>query len=180
MITPPHRSGNRRPWKRLILVAIAALTGCGYHFSGAPGDTPFSPNIKTIEIRSARNDTTITGIETELTNRLRNEFAVGTRLEPVRSGGNVILNTIIASYKDTPAAYQADGKELTRIGTLKVLCNLDLADRKKTIWQKTLSSSHSYLVTDSISETLANRRKAISTMIDNLIVRIHGSLYDNF
>jgi len=163
-----------------VLVGLLALGGCGYRFSGAPDDSPFPREIRTIEVRSAVNKTTITGIETELTNDLRTEFAVGTRLKPVRSGGNAVLNTVITSYEDTPAAYTADGKELTRNGTLHIACSLERADNKKVLWEKTLSSSLTYLVSDTVAGTLTNRRKAISEMIRDLIIHMQRSLYENF
>ena len=131
-------------------------------------------------LESAINKTTITGIETELTNDLRGEFALGTRLRPVRSDGDVTLKTVIASYEDTPSTYRADGKELTRIGTLRVNCVVERAEPKKILWKKDLSASYSYNVTDSIGSTLSNRRLAISRMIKDLIPRIHRSMYDKF
>jgi len=162
------------------LWASFLVAGCGYHFSGAPGDTPFPPDLKTIVLESVINKTTITGIETELTNDLRDEFALGTRLKPVRNDGDVALKTVIASYEDTPSTYRADGKELTRIGTLRVNCALERTDPKKLLWKKDLSASYSYNVTDSIGGTLTNRRMAISRMIKDLIPRIHRSMYDKF
>ncbi len=163
-----------------VLLACTVPVGCGYRFAGGPGDTPFPPELKTVVVESAVNNTTIAGIETELTDELRHEFALGTRLRPVRSAGDVILQTIIASYLDEPSAYKADGKELTRSGTLTVSCALKRSDTSKILWNRHLSSVHTYDVTDSISATLSNRRKAISRMIKDLIPRIHRSMYDDF
>jgi hypothetical protein len=177
-IRPRH--GTRQKLLCSALVGLLALGGCGYRFSGAPDDTPFPRDIRTIEVRSAINKTTITGIETELTNDLRTEFAVGTRLKAVRSGGDVILNTVISSYEETPPAYTAEGKELTRNGTLRIACSLERADNKKILWEKTLSSSLTYLVSDTVAETLTNRRRAISEMIRDLITHVQRSLYENF
>lgn len=166
-------------WIGLPLAALVLL-GCGYRFSGGSGDSPYPPELKTIVLESAVNSTTVTGIETEFTNALRREYALGTRLTPVASGGDLILKTLIASFEDTPSAYRADGKEATRIGTLKVICTLDRADSKKTLWKKDFSASYTYDVTDSITETLSNRRRAISRIIKDLIPRIHRSMYDSF
>jgi outer membrane lipopolysaccharide assembly protein LptE/RlpB len=163
-----------------VAIAAVLLGSCGYHFSGGPKDNPFPPDVKTIVLKSAANNTIVTGIETELTNGLRREFALGTGLKPVGSGGDVVLTTVISSYTDTPATYKADGKELTRIGTLKVSCSLARADSKEVLWHKRVSSSHTYTVTDTITGTLSNRRRAISRMIKDIIPRIHRSLYDNF
>jgi hypothetical protein len=169
-------------WFLVVALALSLsflVSGCGVRFSGGPGDTPFPPDIKTIVLESAVNNTTVTGIETELTNDLRDEFALGTRLNPVRIGGDVTLKTIIADYQDTDSTYRAEGKELIRIGTLKVQCALEKADTKKILWKKDFSASNTYNVTD-IAETLANRRRAISRMIKDLIPRIHSSMFDNF
>ncbi|MFH1117005.1 MAG: LptE family protein [Pseudomonadota bacterium] len=161
-------------------MASAFFAGCGYRFSGGPKDFPFPPDVKTVVLESAVNNTTIAGIETELTNDLRREFALGTGLEPVAGGGDAILKTIISSYDDVTTSYRADGKELTKIGTLRVSCSLGKADTKKVLWQQNLSSSYAYTVTDTITGTLANRRRAISRMIKDIIPRIHRSMYDNF
>jgi hypothetical protein len=177
MLLSSLRNGIRRI---LVVAGVLLVSCCGYHFPGGPGDTPFPPGTKTIVIRSAVNNTTVTGIETELTNGLRAEFALSRRLEPVRSDGDVVLTTVIASYRDTPVTYKADAKELTRIGTLKVLCNLERTDTNKVVWKKNLAASYSYLVTDSITETLSNRHRAISRMIRDIIIRIHRSLYEAF
>lgn len=156
------------------------LSACGYRFNGGPGEVAFPSDIKTIVLESAQNKTTVTGIETELTNDLRSEFALGTGLTPVRSGGDSILKTLVASYTDTPSTYRADGKELTRMGTLKVVCVLERADNKKVLWKRDIFASDTYDVTDTIAGTLSNRRRAISHMIKDLIPRIHRSLYDSF
>jgi len=181
-MTRPDRSRKTLQIIRLGLpvAAFVFVVGCGYRFSGAPGDNPYPPDIKTIVLESAVNNTTVTGIETELTNELRQEFALGSGLTPVRSDGDVILKTIISSYIDTPSTYKADGKELTRIGVLRVNCSLHRTAKNKVLWQKELSASYPYNVTDTISETLSNRRRAISKMIKDVTPRIHRSMYDNF
>lgn len=164
----------------LIAAGLLCLSTCGYRFNGGPGEGAFPSDIKTIVLESAQNKTTVTGIETELTNGLRSEFALGTGLTPVRSGGDSVLKTIVASYTDTPSTYRADGKELTRMGTLKVVCILERTDTKKVLWKRDIFASDTYDVTDTIAGTLSNRRRAISHMIKDLIPRIHRSLYDSF
>jgi hypothetical protein len=122
----------------------------------------------------------VTGIETELTNGLRGEFALGSVLSQVAEGGDCVLKTEIVSYEDNPSTYRNDGKELTRIGTLRVRWKLERTGADKPLRQKDLAASNSYNVTDTISGTLTNRREAVSRMINDLIPRIHRSLYDNF
>jgi hypothetical protein len=164
----------------ILALFLATLPGCRFHFSGGPGDNPFAPEIKTILVESAVNNTIITGIETEMTNELRSEFALDTRLTPVRNGGDVIFKTVISAYEDTPSTYRADGKEFTRTGMIKVDCKLQRTTSDKILWQKELTASNNYNVTDTITGTLTNRRRAISRMIQELIPRMHKSLYDNF
>jgi len=163
-----------------VVMAAVMIAGCGYHFSGGPKDFPFPADVKTVVLESAINNTTITGIETELTNDLRREFALGTGLKPVGSGADAILKTVISSYDDATTMYRADGKELTKIGTLRVACSLGRTSTKEVLWHKRLSSSYVYTVTDTITGTLANRRRAISRMIKDVVPRIQRSMYDNF
>jgi len=163
-----------------IVGVLLSLSACGYRFGPQPNDASPSKEAARLMIGSVINNTTITGIETELTNELRNEFALSSKVKLVRTGGDATLTTLVESYRDTPVAYKADGKELTRVGSLSVLCSLVKAESKEVRWKKDFSSSYSYLVTDSISETLSNRRGAISRMIRDLVVRIHSSLSDDF
>ena len=162
------------------LAAVLLSAGCGYHFAGGPGTNPYPPEITTLVIKSARNNTQIAGIEVEFTNALRREFAMDSRLKPVRSAGDAVLKTVVAEFVDSPAAYKADGKELTRSGTLKVACNLETADAAKVMWKNNLHATANYDVTDSISETVTNRQRAITRMIGDLVPRIRRSMYDDF
>lgn len=164
----------------LVCAATALSVGCAYTFSEKGGPTPFPEDIDTVSIKSATNNTTITGIETELTNNLRAQMAMGSKLKPVRSNGDAVLETSIESYEDTPATYKADGKELTRIGTLKVACRLDRRNERGNLWKKRLTASRTYNVTETAAGTLDKRRAAISEMIEDLVIRIHRSLYEDF
>ncbi len=164
----------------VAICLIAMIAGCGYRFNGARGDSPFPSNLKTIAVNSAVNNTVITGIETELTNEMRREYSLGTAMKLVSDGADVSLKTVIVSYEDTPSAYRADGKELTRIGVLKVHTDLEKNQDRQILWKQDFSASYTYTVTDSIAGTLSNRRKAISQMIRDLTPRIHRSMYNNF
>jgi len=180
---PSIRIYKRRLQRSILLtlvISIFASSGCGYKFGEASKPDIFPLNAKTILIESAINNTVITGVETELTNELRREFATDTKLKPTYDNGDVILKTIIASYDDTPSAYRADGKELTRSGTLRVKCSLVQSATSKQLWKNDFSASYTYTVTDSIQGTLSNRRRAISQMIRDLTPRIHRSIYDSF
>ena len=177
---PPHRSGNSLGLFSLGIICLLIIFGCGYRFGTGPAKSPFAPELKTIELRSAINNTAITGIEAELTNGLREQFALGTRLRQVRSGGQVVLSTIISTYQDNPVSYKADGKELTRVGVLQIKCRLERSDSKQPIWSEDLSARRTYLVAETASETLSNRRKAITLMIKDLVVRVNRALYDSF
>lgn len=179
-MTPPRRRKNRLGLFSLSFIFLHMMFGCGYHFGTGPAKSPFSPELKTIELRSAVNNTAITGIEAELTNGLREAFALGSRLRQVRSGGHVILSTVISTYQDNPVSYKADGKELTRVGVLQIKCRLERSDSKQPIWSEDLSARRTYLVAETASETLSNRRKAITLMIRDLVERVNRALYDSF
>ena len=180
VMTPLRLSVNSLGLISLSCVCLLVISGCGYHFGTGPTKSPFPPELKTIELRSAVNNTAITGIEAELTNGLREEFALGTRLRQVRSGGHMILSTTISAYQDNPVTYKADGKELTRVGVLQVKCRLERPDSKQPLWSEDLSARRTYLVAETASETLSNRRKAITLMIKDLVVRVSRALYDSF
>jgi hypothetical protein len=179
-MTPSYRSWHSFGLISFSCICLLVISGCGYRFGNGPAKSPFPLELKTIELRSAINNTAITGIEAELTNGLREEFALGSRLRQVRSGGHVILFTIISNYQDNPVTYKADGKELTRVGVLQVKCRLERSDSKQPLWSEDLSATRTYLVAETASGTLSNRRKAITLMIKDLVVRVSRALYDSF
>jgi hypothetical protein len=172
--------GPRLSFCILIILLFLEVLGCGYKFGESSKPSIFPAGAKTILIESAANNTVITGVETELTNELRREFALDSKLTQTFKNGDVILKPVISSYDDTPSAYRADGKELTRVGTLRVNCALLLPHNNRNIWKNDFASSYTYTVTDSIQGTLSNRRRAISQMIRDLTPRIQRSIYDSF
>lgn len=163
-----------------FFISVLAVSSCGYKFGESSKPAVFPKNAKTILIESALNNTVISGVETELTNELRREFALDSKLTQTFDNGDVVLRPVIASYDDIPSAYRADGKELTRIGTLRVSVSLLLPPTNRSIWKNDFAASYSYTVTDSIQGTLTNRRRAISQMIRDLTPRIRRSIYDSF
>ena len=164
----------------IVVIPFLICAACGYRFSEASKPAVFPSNAKNVLVESAVNNTVIAGVETELTNDLRREFALDPNLKTTVEDSDVMLKTTITSYVDTPSAYRADGKELTRSGTLRVKCSLVQSKTSKQLWKNEFSSSYTYTVTDTIQGTLSNRRRAISQMIRDLIPRIHRSIYDSF
>lgn len=179
-INPAFTQGLRLSFFIATFLLFLGVSGCGYKFGESSKPSIFPAGAKTILIESAVNNTVITGVETELTNELRREFALDSKLTQTFDKGDVILKPVIASYDDTPSAYRADGKELTRIGTLRVNCSLLLPNNNRIIWKNDFAASYTYTVTDSIQGTLSNRRRAISQMIRDLTPRIQRSIYDSF
>ncbi len=175
---------KRSPYNDLFRVGIWAallfISGCGYQFTGVAADNPFPEEIKTIVISSSSNNTTIRGLETELTNQLRGEFGLGSRLRPVRSNGDATLSTDILSYEETVSAFNAAGKEITRKGALTIMCSLKNSKSGKILWQRNFSASSTYNVAASITDTLTNQRQALSRMIKEIVPDVHRSMYQKF
>lgn len=163
-----------------ILAVLLCISGCGYQFTGGVTDNPFPEDVKTIMISSVSNNTTIRGLETELTNQLRSEFGLGTRLRPVRSDGDATLSTDILSYEETVSAFNAAGKEITRKGTLTIQCALKNSKSGKALWQRNFSATSTYNVASSITDTLTNQRQALSRIIKEIVPDVHRSMYQRF
>jgi hypothetical protein len=162
-----------------ILITLS-LSACGYRFTGGAQDNPYPDKIKTIVINSVANNTTIRGLETELTNRLRREFALDDRLTPVRSQGDVVLSTKITSYEETASAFDAEGKEITRKAALRIMCGLKEPGARDYLWERNFSASSTYNVASSITDTLTNQRQALSRMIREIAPDVRRGLYDRF
>jgi hypothetical protein len=65
----------------ILNILVVVTVGCGYKFGEASKPAVLPPNTKTILVGSAVNNTVITGVETELTNEMRREFALDTKLK---------------------------------------------------------------------------------------------------
>ena len=87
-----------------VVLALAGSAGCGYALAGRGSFLP--PDIKVVGIPQLANRTPFTGIETIVTQKIRDEFIGRSRKYEVKSesaGAHALLNGEIVSVTQVPA-----------------------------------------------------------------------------
>lgn len=163
----------------LAFFCLLMLTACGYHFSGR-GDLP--GNIQTLSVQMLENRSSVTGVETTVTNALINE------LNRRRQGSVVGAKKAEAVLKGTVESITWD--TITRKGVntaserrVYATLSLVLEDRAgKVLWQRSgLQAEQAYVVVDgNKAATEANRLEAIGILSEQMAEYIYRRLTDNF
>jgi outer membrane lipopolysaccharide assembly protein LptE/RlpB len=125
----------------LFLSPVLSLAGCGYTLVGT-GASALPPNVKTVWVPTFINDTTVVGVEQELTDAVLRELSARGRLKPSkdRTQADAELNGRLTSLSVTPVRFDTNGIAVEYQVT--VAANLTLLDRAT---EKTLFAEPSFV-----------------------------------
>ena len=163
----------------VVLMALMALDGCGYHLKGAGLTAP--SGVQTIAVAILQNRTAESGIETVFTNDLVYEFTRSKILRVVdRDRADAVLSgTVMSMNVDTishTASYESDERRVT--------ITLDLALRRadgEIIWSdNALLDRHEYQVVSDKLATENNRRAAVEALSERVAERVHNRILQDF
>ncbi len=164
----------------LILGGIICMTAaCGYQFAGR-GDLP--GGIQTLSVRILENHTSESGVETIFTNSLINELNR-------RRRGSVVDDT--RAHAILQGSIESLGWEtVARVGThtaaerrVYASLALTLTDMQGNIlWKRSgLRAEQAYAVVEGNKPaTESNRRRAITTLSEQMAETVYRRLTDNF
>lgn len=176
MHIPPKSISGTSVW--LILICLAALTACGYHFSGG-GELP--EDIQKISIGIFENKSGETGIETLLTNDLVNQF---TRFDNVRIVGSgeaeAVLSGIIKASRIRTIAHTSPNQPAERRITLYLDVELTSPDGRQVWSANDITASDAYEVASEKHRTEQNKKSAIAILSERVAERIYYRLTDQF
>jgi outer membrane lipopolysaccharide assembly protein LptE/RlpB len=112
----------------LSLFFLALLSGCGYSLVGT-GASALPPNVRTVWVPTFVNDTTVVGVEQDLTDAVLRELSARGRLKPSkdRSQADAELNGRLTSLSVSPVRFDSNGIAVEYQVT--VTANLSLVDR---------------------------------------------------
>ena len=132
-------AGRRRrasaflPFKEIFLFSLFStsvfLNGCGYSLVGT-GVSALPPNVKTVWVPTFINDTTVVGVEQNLTDAVLRELSSRGRLKPSkdRTQADSDLNGRLTSLSVTPVRFDTNGIAVEYQVTVTAV--LTLVDRK--------------------------------------------------
>jgi outer membrane lipopolysaccharide assembly protein LptE/RlpB len=134
----------------LVLVVLASITGCGYHFGAEGSGLP--PQAKTIYVEKFTNHSRYTGLDDQFDRYLKDEIAQHKRLQLVDDPGqaDLVLSGEFSYIRSLAAATNAVSEPIEYTQTLTA--NAQLTDRqtKKVIWRSTgISATDTYATVSS-------------------------------
>lgn len=160
-----------------MLLLIGTSCSISYKFNGASIDYT---RIKTVTIEDFSNQAPLVypPLSQMFSERLRDQFRRNTRLEPVQTNGDLVLEGAIVGYELTPMAMQEDAlSAMTRFTITVRVSYTNMVEEKKSFSGRTFTSSQEFdsnnLFSD-IQEGLANE------LIDDLVKQIFNATVEDW
>lgn len=93
------------------LLALAALTACGYSLVGT-GRGTLPENVKSVYVEELVNETAKVGLEQRLTEAVLRELSARSRLKPIgdRAWADAVLSGKLVSYQVDPVRFDNTGR----------------------------------------------------------------------
>ena len=161
----------------VMLLLMGTSCSISYKFNGATIDYT---RIKTVTIEDFPNQAPLVypPLSQMFSERLREQFRRNTRLEPVETNGDLILEGAIVGYELTPMAMQEDAlSAMTRFTITVRVSYTNMVEEKKSFSGRTFTSSQEFdsnnLFSD-IQEGLANE------LIDDLVKQIFNATVEDW
>ena len=155
------------------------ITACGYQFAGR-GDLP--GGIQTLSVRILENKTSETGAEITFTNALINELNRRRRGSVVEgaSADGVLQGAIQTIVWDTVSRTGVKTAAERRVYATIALTLTDLEGNE--LWKRAgIRAEQAYAVVDgNKSATESNRRRAITTLSEQMAEEVYRRLTDKF
>ena len=161
----------------VMLLLMGTSCSISYKFNGATIDYT---RIKTVTIEDFPNQAPLVypPLSQMFSEHLREQFRRNTRLEPVESNGDLILEGAIVGYELTPMAMQEDALSVMTRFTITVRVSYtNMVEEKKSFSGRTFTSSQEFdsnnLFSD-IQEGLANE------LIEDLVKQIFNATVEDW
>ncbi len=133
----PQTSGNLARLSLVLLVGLAALTGCLYRFTG--GGLP--SNIKTVAVMPFENQTSEPVLTREVDAAVREavQNRLGLRQAGQRQADALVRGTILRYEPDLPVAYTGEEQQVNVTKRLvQITVSVEILDQRagKTLWER--------------------------------------------
>jgi outer membrane lipopolysaccharide assembly protein LptE/RlpB len=163
-----------------IVLLIAFLAGCGYHFKGKENNLP--KDIKSISIPIFKNKTTETNIENLFTNALISQFVRSKEFKITDvDKADAIIYGVLTEYHNNTLTYAGGGKVSQYRVRVVAEITLVRAKTKEVIWRaKNLQEFADYNASTNTIENEANKQKAIRRLSRFMAEIIHDRMLENF
>ncbi|HEX5437574.1 MAG TPA: LPS assembly lipoprotein LptE [Gemmatimonadaceae bacterium] len=159
----------RRPGASLLLPCVALLTACIYGFAG--GGLP--SHIKTVAVLPFDNQTTASGLQSEIYDQLTHDIQGRLGLRPASEGkaDAVVRGTITRYEADIPVGYSANPNQAVTSARrkLQITVDVEIVDQTtgRTLWtRKGLIAEGEYAERSEDDGRTAAVQKLVDDVID--------------
>ena len=190
--TPPAaRRGRRAPGSfsfeeilRLffVLLVSVSLTGCGYTLVGT-GASALPPNVKTVWVPTFINDTTVVGVEQNLTDAVLRELSARGRLKPSkdRTQADSDLNGRLTSLSVSPVRFDTNGIAVEyQVTVTAVLTLVDRTTDKPIFTEPSFVFRQPYVVPGSSKSYYDREREAILALAQPFAQSLVTTILEGF
>jgi outer membrane lipopolysaccharide assembly protein LptE/RlpB len=124
-----HRAGA------LVVLAAAALAGCGYSLVGRASNIP--PEVKTVHLAPFENTTQRVNVDQILTRAVNDELVTRQRFTVVASeeGSDADLTGKVTSFEVRPVTFDSDRRATEYEITITASVSLKQRDPERVLWQ---------------------------------------------
>jgi outer membrane lipopolysaccharide assembly protein LptE/RlpB len=150
----------------LSLSFLVLLSGCGYSLVGT-GASALPPNVKTVWVPTFVNDTTVVGVEQELTDAVLRELSARGRLRPSRdrSQADAELSGRLTSLSVSPVRFDSQGLAVEyQVTVTATLVLLDRGTEKPLFAEPSFVFRQPYVVPGSSRSYYDREREALGAL----------------
>ena len=163
----------------MVLIALTALSGCGYRLVGTASKLP--DHIKTMAIPVFKNETNQPELHRNLTDSVREAFLNDVWVEVVPDNkADLIVKGTLSYYNIRAIAF--DQNDVATQYWVKIAINLNAYDRvkKKTYLTQQLKTRWDYNVGDDVVDAEEDRLQALKEAYQDLALRMVSLFLDPF
>ena len=182
-----RRASTFLPFEEISLFVFLSsfslfLTGCGYTLVGT-GASALPPNVKTVWVPTFINDTTVVGVEQNLTDAVLRELSARGRLKPSkdRTQADSDLNGRLTSLSVSPVRFDTNGIAVEyQVTVTAVLTLVDRATDKPIFTEPSFVFRQPYVVPGSSRSYYDREREAILALAQPFAQSLVTTILEGF
>jgi outer membrane lipopolysaccharide assembly protein LptE/RlpB len=166
----------------LVILGIAASTGCGYHVAGTASRLP--KDWSSIAIPAFKNDTTRYRIEQRLTEAVIHEFITRTKYRVVQdeAGADGVLHGEVVSIETSPVIFNSTTGEV-ELMLVTIHARVSLIDNKssKSVYANNdMVFRDEYQISSDVQSFFDEQSPALGRMARDFASKLVANVVENF
>lgn len=169
-------------WRgQVILLLVAAASGCGYALVGRTSTLPAS--VRVIRFETLANQTRRVGVEQRLSSEIARELATRGRfaVQTAAAGADAALTGAVASFDLYPVAFDEAGRAREYQVRITAQLALKTLPEEKVLWENSaFTFNESYTLSTSAASYIDRENEAIDRVAERFAESLVTSLLEGF